>query len=254
MTVDAMKSYEKIYYDYQTQARGLLTEASLLARFNKLKKWYGARLSSYLPIEKSAKCLDVPCGYGNFLYFLKSKGYTNIQGIDLDSRQVELAQMLSLPAVEGDVFELLSDENQNFNFISSLDFIEHLSKDDALRLLALSYQRLKPDGVLLLRAPCGDGPFGAHDAWNDLTHQWGMTSNVLKTMLTLSGFDPVIVLDERPQPTSLLEFIRWIVFFPAKGLASAMCMALGMRPPAIWTRSMISIGYKREIRKPVTSK
>jgi len=239
-----MESYKKIYYDYQTQARGLLTEDALLTRFNKLASWYGARLKSYLPADKGAQCLDVPCGYGNILYFLKSKGYSNIQGIDLDEKQVELATMLGLPAHKGDVFELLSDENQNFDLITSFDFIEHLDKDDALRLLNLSYRRLKPGGVLLLRAPCGDGPFGAHDAWNDLTHQWGMTSNVLRTMLALNGFVGVKTLDERPQPTSFIDVIRWLVFFPAKAFASAMCMALGMRPPEIWTRSMIAIAYK----------
>jgi len=239
-----MQSYEKIYYDYQVQARGLLTEDSLLTHFNKLARWYNARLKRYLPVDRDAQCLDVPCGYGNFLYFLKSKGYSNIQGIDLDEKQVELAKILGLPASECDAFELLSDEKQSFDLISSLDFIEHISKDDAVRFLSLSYQRLKPRGVLLLRAPCGDGPFGAHDAWNDLTHQWGMTSNLLRTMLDLNGFEDVKTLDERPQPTSLVDSIRWLVFFPAKALASAMCMALGMRPPTIWTRSMIAIAYK----------
>ncbi len=239
-----MESYKKIYYEYQTQARGLLTEEALLARFNKLALWYGARLKAYLPADKTAQCLDVPCGYGNMLYFLKSKGYSNIQGIDLDAKQVELATMLGLPAGEGDVFELLSDKDQKFDLITSFDFIEHLDKDDALRLLRLSYQRLNPGGVLLLRAPCGDGPFGTHDTWNDLTHQWGMTSNVLRTMLALNGFVAVKTLDERPQPTSFIDVIRWLVFFPAKAFASAMCMALGMRPPAIWTRSMIAIAYK----------
>jgi 2-polyprenyl-3-methyl-5-hydroxy-6-metoxy-1,4-benzoquinol methylase len=239
-----MESYKKIYYEYQTQARGLLTENELLARFNKLAPWYGARLKPYLPADKNAKCLDVPCGYGNFLYFLKSKSYSNIQGIDLDNKQVELATMLGLPAREGDAFELLSDEAQSFDLISSLDFIEHLDKDGALQFLSLSYQRLKPGGLLLLRAPCGDGPFGAHDAWNDLTHEWGMTSNVLRTMLELTGFVDVKTLDERPQPTSFVDFIRWLIFFPARAMASAMCMALGMRPPTIWTRSMIAVAYK----------
>jgi len=118
-----------------------------------------------------------------------------------------------------------------------------------LEFLSLIYNGLKPGGTIILRAPCGDGPFGAHDAWNDLTHQWGMTSNVVRTLLEMHGFENVKILDERPQPGSIVDTVRWLVFFPAKMIADGFCMALGMRPPAIWTRSMIAIGHK-----PTTAK
>ncbi|EAU54365.1 class I SAM-dependent methyltransferase [Mariprofundus ferrooxydans] len=239
-----MEPYEKAYYDYQTQARGLLTEDSLLARFRKLGKWYDGRLKRYLPVDKQARCLDVPCGFGNFLYFLKGKGYQNIQGIDLDSKQVELAKLVGLPAEQGDAFQILSGEGASFDLVTSLDFIEHLDKGKVLEFLSLIYDGLKPGGTIILRAPCGDGPFGAHDAWNDLTHQWGMTSNVVRTLLEMHGFEQVRILDERPQPGGIVDTLRWLVFFPAKLLADGFCIALGMRPPAIWSRSMIAIGYK----------
>jgi len=236
--------YKSVYYDYQTKARGLLTKESLTARFMQLSKWYDGRLSPYLPKNKQARCLDIPCGFGNFLYFLEGKGYSNIQGVDLDAKQVELAALVELPAVQGDAFQILSDEVSSFDQISSLDFIEHLDKDKVLEFLSLAYSALKPGGTIILRAPCGDGPFGAHDAWNDLTHQWGMTSNVVRTLLEMHGFKNVKILDERPQPGGIIDTFRWLVFFPAKLIADGFCMALGMRPPAIWTRSMIAIGHK----------
>jgi len=239
-----MESYEKAYYDYQTKARGLQTRESLTARFMKLAKWYDGRLKFYLPKDKQARCLDVPCGFGNFLYFLKGKGYSNIQGVDLDAKQVELAALVDLPAIQGDAFQILSDAEASFDQISSLDFIEHLDKDKVLKFLSLTFAALKSGGTLILRAPCGDGPFGAHDAWNDLTHQWGMTSNVVRTLLEMHGFENIRILDERPQPGGVVDTVRWLIFFPAKMIADGFCIALGMRPPAIWTRSMIAIGYK----------
>ncbi|PIW44358.1 MAG: class I SAM-dependent methyltransferase [Zetaproteobacteria bacterium CG12_big_fil_rev_8_21_14_0_65_54_13] len=241
--------YKSVYYDYQTKARGLLAKESLTARFEQLARWYDGRLSPHLPKDKQARCLDVPCGFGNFLYFLNGKGYQNIQGIDLDSKQVELAKLVGLPAEQGDAFQILSGEGASFDLVTSLDFIEHLDKDKVLEFLSLIYNGLKPGGTIILRAPCGDGPFGAHDAWNDLTHQWGMTSNVVRTLLEMHGFENVKILDERPQPGSIVDTVRWLVFFPAKMIADGFCMALGMRPPAIWTRSMIAIGHK-----PTTAK
>lgn len=241
-----MGNYAKQYYSYQTHARGLLDGKALRQQFQKMAKWYAKRLLPYLPAKSTAVCLDIPCGYGNFLYFLKQQGYDNVRGYDLDPAQVELARLLNLPACEGDVFEVLSDQSESYAMISSLDFIEHVSKDDALHFLTLCLQRLKPGGLLLLRAPCADGPFGAHDRHNDLTHQWGMTSNLLRAILEMQGYDRIELIDERPQPTGIIDTLRWMVFFPARVLAIIFCMALGMSPPKIWSRSMFAVAYKPE--------
>lgn len=237
-------NYSDRYYKYQTKARGLLDRGSLERHFNKLSRWYSARLKKYLPVSLNARCLDIPCGYGNFLYFLNSRGYRNIQGFDLDEAQVKLANLLNLPAVAKDVFSVLSTADESYDLISSIDFIEHLSKDNALIFIDECKKSLKVGGVLIIRTPCADGPFGAHDAANDLTHEWSMTSNVLRTILEMSGFSKVELLDERPQPTSFFETMRWIVFFPSKIAASIFCIGLGMRPPQIWSRSMIAVAYK----------
>ena len=237
-------NYIKQYYSYQTYARGFLDEKALRQQFRKMAKWYTKRLRSRLPAELGALCLDVPCGYGNFLYFLKKLGYCNVHGYDLDPAQIELARLLNLPACEGDVFEILSEQSGYYAMISSLDFIEHVSKDNALRFLALCWQRLQPGGVLLLRAPCADGPLGSHDRYNDLTHQWGMTSNLLRAILKMQGYDRIELLDERPQPTGFVDTLRWLVFFPARILAIIFYMALGMSPPKIWSRSMFAVARK----------
>ena len=237
-------NYRAQYYKYQTKARGLLDAETLEIRFEKLSTWYWSRLKSKLPRQLNAKCLDLPCGYGNFLYFLRAKGYSDIRGYDLDEAQVGLAKLLALPAYEGDIFHVLANGDSLYDMISSFDFIEHIPKDDALKFLDLCRDSLRPGGVLILRTPCADGPFGAHDANNDITHEWSMTSNVLKTILEMSGFSRVEVLDERPQPTSVIETFRWLIFYPTKLIADFFCIALGMRPPQVWSRSMIAIAYK----------
>lgn len=240
----SLMDYKERYYSYQTTARGLLNENSLRERFEKLRGWYGLRLGKYLPCNLEARCLDIPCGYGNFLYFLKSRNYRNVEGYDLDENQVKLARLLDLPATRGDAFDALSASTEQYDLISSLDFIEHLTKDEVLMFVDACHNKLSEGGVLILRAPCADGPFGAHDAWNDLTHQWGLTSNVLRTLLEMCGFVNVQILDERPQPTSPINTVRWLVFFPARLVAGTFCIALGLRPPKIWTRSMMAVAYK----------
>ncbi len=238
-----MVSHEEAYYAHQTQARGVLDAAALERRFRSLARWYACRLGPFLPASRQAVWLDLPCGYGNFLYFLRRMGYTRISGYDADPKQVHLARLLDLPAEERDAFAVLDDNSRSFDAIASVDFLEHLSRDAAVRFLAACRARLRPAGVLILRMPCADGPFGSHDAWNDLTHQWAATSNLLRSLLQMSGFERIQILDERPQPYNLRNRIRLLAFHAARLLTSLWVAALGVTPPAVWSLSMWAVAY-----------
>lgn len=238
----AIKDYERLYYNYLSRAQGQLDGPALRLRFEKMAKWYACRLGPFLPPGRDAVWLDVPCGCGNFLYFLRSMGYHNVSGYDMDPEQVRLARLLDLPALERDAFVVLEDPSRSFDGIVSADFIEHLSRDQALRFIAGCRARLRPGGVLFLRTPCADGPLGSHDVWNDLTHQWAATSNLMRGILEMFGFDRIMILDERPQPYSILNRVRLAAFHSARLLASAFVLALGLSSPAVWSTSMWAVG------------
>ena len=169
--MNRIKSAEDPYYDYQTQARGLVDAHDLRKKFLKLAPWYKKLLHRYLPKDLNATILDIPCGYGNILYFFREYGYKNAVGYDLDPEQVRLSQMLDLAALEGNAFTVLKDENKLYDCIISVDFLEHMSRDNTLYFLDLCCSRLKSGGTVIVRTPCADGLFGAHDRYNDLTHQ-----------------------------------------------------------------------------------
>jgi len=236
-------SYEDFFYQRQISARGLDAEG-LRAQFLKQEKWYRSRLSGYLPADKQSGCLDAPCGAGNFLFFLTQQGFENVHGIDLDVHQIEAARQLGLPAEEGNVFDILADTQSTYGLIASLDFIEHISKDEAIEFFRLCLDRLEEGGVLVLRTPCADSPFGAHDRYNDITHQWGLSSGLLEVLLGMVGFEDIHVLDERPQPTDVINSLRWLCFFPSRLCANLFCIGLGVRPPRVWSRSMMVIAHK----------
>ena len=238
------KRFAEKYYGYQTKARGLLHKRDLTRTFEKRSKWYQSRLGEHIPVDRKAKWLDLPCGFGNFLYFLRQQGCRNISGYDLDPEQVRLAQMLELPAVEGDAFDILNNPTESYDCIASIDFLEHLDRDSAINFLELCYERLRPGGVLFLRVPCADGPFGARDRFNDLTHEWSMTSNVLRAMLEMISFEGVEILDERPQPYNIRNRVRLVLFYIARFLANGFVMALGLIPPRIWSTAMWGVARK----------
>ena len=55
------------------------------------------------------------------------------------------------------------------------------------------------------------------------------------------GFEQVRILDERPQPYDLAGFFRLMAFYPARALASAFALALGVIPPPVWSTSMWAV-------------
>lgn len=232
-----MELHEKLFYEFQTEARGLLTKDDLKSSFEARISTYDRLLLKYLPEKKDSCIIDVPCGFGNFLYYLRTKGYMNIAGYDLDPKQVELANLLDLPAYTGDAFEVLKKAN-SLDMISSIDFLEHITKDQACIFLQLCFESLKPGGVLIMRVPSADGPFGVSHAWNDITHKWFLTSKAWKRgVLRMIGFKEsnIQIIEDRIPPSGNIHKIMYkLLNYAQRKYLEIICIT----PPQIWSRSM----------------
>jgi len=240
------------FYAYQTSARGLVTPEALRAHFDRSAAWYEARLGRFLPADRSCRLLDCACGYGNFSYFLKQKGYRNVRAVDLDPKQVELARSVGVEAEVGDVFGTLEEPSTSYACVVAVDFLEHLYKRDAVRFVEAAYSALTPGGVLVLRTPCADGPFGASHIFNDVTHEFGATSSTVVGLARMAGFGDVVVLDERPQIKAPLPkaYARLAAFLVARALADAFCVALNVDRPRVWSQSMWIVAHKPATGRP----
>lgn len=232
----SLDPHEVLLYSRAQARLEALPPAQLQAWLRRLSRMYQLRLRRFLP-PTGARILDVPCGHGNLLQFLADRGYSDVTGVDLAETQVRLAASLGLPARVGDAFAAVDDAH-GWDAVFSLDFIEHLDRDAAVRFLALVRSRLRAGGRLFLRLPSADGPFGAHDVFNDVTHKWTLTAGAAETLLAAIGFSRVHVLDERPLPTGVVGAARWAVFHVARVFSCAWCIAMGLRPPRVWSRSM----------------
>jgi 2-polyprenyl-3-methyl-5-hydroxy-6-metoxy-1,4-benzoquinol methylase len=68
-------------------------------------KYYGAYkipkyLNHVLPTSKDAKILDIGCGFGQFLGELKSQGYTNLKGIDINDEAINSCKKKGLDVTQ----------------------------------------------------------------------------------------------------------------------------------------------------------
>jgi SAM-dependent methyltransferase len=171
-------------------------------------------------------------------------GYTNVDSIDFDQKQVHLARTLGLTAAVADGLDWLSSHASCYDAILCLDFLEHLDKDSALHFLHQCRAALNPGGILVVRIPCAEGPFSGTAVFNDLTHEWAATSGVLRDILAIAGFEAVVIADDGPVPYKPANWLRWVAFRATCAVGRFWGDFTGIGRPTIWTPNMWAVAKK----------
>ena len=121
--------------------------------FEKYKQFFNKHVRydySIFDIPKSAKILDVGCGFGDRIEILKSMDYTKVFGIDIDEHMVKEAQEKGLNVSFGAIEDTKLDEAQ-FDIILVENVFHHISLYE--KALDELYRILKPGGVLCIIEP-----------------------------------------------------------------------------------------------------
>ena len=113
-------------------------------------------------LNREAAILDLGCGHGRMLNYLRSRGYSNAQGIDISSEQIAIATADGLKAETADIFEYLTNHPASFDLIIAIDVVEHFTKPELLSLFDLISVALKPIGTILIQTANGEGLFPGH--------------------------------------------------------------------------------------------
>jgi SAM-dependent methyltransferase len=146
-------------------------------------------LESY--VRHFVKCehvLDVGCGEGQFIESARAQGI-NASGVDSDVQMVRVCREKGLNVVEANLFDYLPQQKRQFDGIFSSNVLEHLSVQDALRFLQLSFDALRPGGVLLVATPNPESLIvHLHEFWRDATHVRLYNRSLLEFLLSWSGF------------------------------------------------------------------
>lgn len=207
-----MEEYrEKIYKAYDLQWTKL--HSSDIKEYEFYAKIAKKRFAKILPENKEAKILDVACGAGHFLYFLKKEGYLNIKGIDVSEKQIELAKGIGLKEVEkADLFVYLPKHKGEFEAIVALDIIEHLKKEEIINFLNLIRESLKPEGLAIIHTINASSLMATNSIYLDFTHEVAFTATSLAALLQACGFEEVKVFGDGPVMHDFKSFIRVILW------------------------------------------
>jgi SAM-dependent methyltransferase len=174
----------------------------------------------HFPPDKDAAILDVGCGHGALLHFVRQAGYHNLAGIDCSPAQVAAAGQIGVTGIiQGDVLQVLgSFPSESQDVVIAFDLIEHFTKDELLSCLDQIWRVLKTGGKLIIHAPNGASPFCGRIRYGDFTHELALTRDSLFQVCQVCGFSQVSCYEDQPVPHGIKSGIRWLLWKVIRGV------------------------------------
>ena len=194
----------------------------------------------FLPSDRNSRILDIGCGAGHFLYFLKKKGFDNFLGIDISQQQVDFCRKNVSEQVErADALEFLKDRSKSYGMIVANDVLEHIPKDKVIPFLSLIYNALKSSGIFLMKVPNLGNPFAIRLRYVDFTHAVGFTEKSLYQVLWIAGFRNIQIL-----PLQEKGFKRRIFAGTIRFCLGKLMWHQGFVAPRILTPLLVGVARK----------
>jgi SAM-dependent methyltransferase len=209
-----MKGYKaKIYEKYLTN-RVVGSVPSGLFDLGSRKPFYMDVIDSHFPSDKDIKIVDLGCGYGAFLYFMRERGYSSVAGIDASFEMSDTAAKLGIHGVRhGNVFHFLEKQaDESIDVITAIDLIEHFTKEELFDLVANMHRVLKTGGRVITHQPNAEGVFGNAILYGDFTHELAFTRGSIAQVFLGNGFSSIRSFEDKPLRYSVKSRIRRLLW------------------------------------------
>lgn len=171
-------------------------------------------IRDHFPKDQNVSILDLGCGHGAFIYFMKEFGYGNIIGVDRSPEQVAEAQRLGIEGIrEADLMEFLDTlQEASQDMVVAFDVIEHFTKAELILFVDQVNRVLRRGGKWIIHTPNAESPFGARSRYADFTHELSFTRRSISQLLLSSGFSDVVCYEDAPIFHGVKSAIRWMLW------------------------------------------
>jgi SAM-dependent methyltransferase len=114
--------------------------------------------------RKDLAILDLGCGTGGLLHYLRKKKFINLQGIDYSDASIHFSKTRKLNVQKANIDDILQlFEGQKFDVIICNDVFYCLDKIQIIKALQNISLLLKPEGIFLSNNNAFDIFYGTHD-------------------------------------------------------------------------------------------
>ena len=239
-----MQFKEAFYKNYVSTHSGHLYRKPSLESLQREFSVWNYYYRSLLPISKESACLDIGCGMGSFVYYLHQLEYLDTSGIDVSAEQITMGLQLGISKIEvADIREFLLKSNQ-FDCIIARDVIEHFTRQEAVDLLTLVAQKLKPGGRFIMQVPNGQGLFYTSIFYGDYTHEMAYTESSVRQLFLNTGFISSACYPTGPVPHTLKGRVRWLLWKWKIACHRFWKMVETGNPGGIFTSNLIAVATK----------
>lgn len=133
-------------------------------------------------VKSDARILDAGCGTGGLLKLLSN---FEAEGVDISLEALKFCKLRVAKAKQGSL-EKLPFRDKSFEAVISIDVIYHKYVKDDFQVMKELSRVLKPNGLLILRAPAFKHLTSDHD--EVVMTRWRYTSKELKNLAQRTGF------------------------------------------------------------------
>lgn len=240
------KTHKQLYDSYirsgQAGAATPAKQVDLSVQFAPNKPYFTQRILPFLPANRQARIIDLACGHGKHLHFLKQQGYTNIAGVDVSSEQVALAHELGIANVtQGTLQDFVRQQNQPPAAVLLLDILEHLRLDETVELLSSLHKLMAPGTRLIIHVPNAEGLFGMRIRYGDLTHLTAFTPTSIRQLAKSSGYEHIKCIEDHPVVHGVKSFLRRLIWSVGTFPFRLLLLAETGSGPAILSQNMLVV-------------
>lgn len=200
----------------------------------KHRREFTANLWQPADFQAGMRVLELGCGVGLFLAFLRSMGVEDAIGVEMDAKAKDYMPADLAAKVRTATFaEFLADATiAPFDRIAMLDVFEHFDPGEGVALLRRLKTLLKPGGKLIIRVPNMASPWGLQYQYNDLTHKGFYAPGNIRQLGLAAGWRTEACLPYRRG--SAVRRMTDAVF-------ERVMNRLLTDPPPVWTANFVAV-------------
>ncbi|MDO8659803.1 MAG: class I SAM-dependent methyltransferase [Candidatus Parcubacteria bacterium] len=173
-------------------------------------RFFNKNYLKFLPASKTARILDIGCGLGHFLAYVKSNNYSDFLGVDIGKEQIDhcIKHVTKKVKLITNLNAFLKENRDSFDFILMNDVIEHIEKEEVIDTLSLVLASLKKDGMVVIRTVNLKNRWGMAVRYMDFTHTAGFTEESIRQVMLTAGFRNILLVSETHPIYDIKSFIR----------------------------------------------